>query len=107
MKTRDLPQAVIFALACAALLAGCAGRPAVVPMGASTAPVGGRCDAQGAQALVGQRATAQLVERARVAAGARMARVLRQGQVHTQEVDAERLNLLVDPAGVVQALRCG
>ena len=92
-----------------AVVAGCAVGPgqSVTPIGASTAPVGGRCDAQGAQQAVGQRPTAKVLEQARVGAGARMARVLRPGQAVTQEFDAERLNLVLDGSGVVRAVRCG
>ena len=93
-----------------ALLAGCAqlgpAAPAR-PLGASQAPVGGNCDAQGAQWAVGQSGTARVVEEARVRAGARMARVLRQGPSAGQAFDAQRLSLEVDGSGKVIAARCG
>lgn len=99
-------------------LAGCSsvglqgtGEPAAPPqprvLGASTAPPGGTCSEQGAQWAVGRSSTAQVVEQARVRAGARMARVLRPGQAVTLEFDGERLNLQVDAAGKVVAARCG
>jgi hypothetical protein len=47
------------------------------------------------------------VEAARVAAGARMARTIRPGQMVTKEYDAERLNLDVDASGRIVAARCG
>ena len=40
-------------------------------------------------------------------AGARMARVVRQGQPVTQVFDAQRLSLEVDGGGKVTAARCG
>lgn len=97
-----------------ALVAGCSSvgpsappAPPPPPIGASTAPVGGTCDAQGAQWAVGKNGTAKVVEDARVRAGARMARVLRPGQMTTKEFDAQRLNLEVDGSGKVIAARCG
>ena len=92
------------------LLAGCAqlgpSAPAR-PGGGSTAPVGGNCDAQGAQWAVGKGGTARVVEEARVRSGARMARVLHQGRPVTLEFDAQRLSLEVDGSGKVVAARCG
>ena len=102
------------AMAAAALVmvAGCssvgpARTTAPAPIGASTAPVGGACDAQGAQWAVGKSGTARVVEDARVRAGARMARVLRPGQAVTMEFDGQRLNLEVDASGKVTGARCG
>ncbi|WP_312758022.1 I78 family peptidase inhibitor [Pulveribacter sp.] len=86
---------------------GAPATPAPAPIGASTAPVGSTCDAQGAQWAVGRSSTAKVVEEARVRAGARMARILRPGQAATMEFNGERLNLQVDGAGKVTAARCG
>lgn len=93
------------ALATACSTAGFGPRPA--PLGRADAPVGGACKAEGARAVVGKSASAPVVEQARVAAGARMARVLHPGQVVTKEFDGERLNLDVDARGVILAARCG
>lgn len=68
---------------------------------------GGRCDAGPAQSAIGKSSTARNVEAARVAAGARMARTIRPGQMVTKEFDAERLNLDVDGSGRIVAVRCG
>lgn len=95
---------VIFPVA----LAACSGvglGPA--PLGRADAPVGGTCHADAARVVLGKGASAQVVEQARVAAGARMARVLHPGQIITKEFDGERLNLEVNAKGVVQAVRCG
>lgn len=91
--------------ACSGL--GPASAPAPAPLGRADAPVGGACHAEGARAAVGKGASAQVVEQARVAAGARMARVLHPGQIITKEFDGERLNLEVNAKGVVLAVRCG
>lgn len=92
-------------LATLALLAGCAGPgPATGPTGA---PLGGTCDAAPAQSFVGQNNTAKVVEAARVRSGALMVRVLRPGQMVTKEFDAQRLNLEVNAAGRIIAVRCG
>lgn len=92
----------------AALLAGCSAlRPDAPPVSAGPGPAGGTCTAQPAQAATGKPATAGAVETARVRSGARMARVLRPNQAVTMEFNAERLNLVVDAAGVVTAVRCG
>lgn len=76
------------------------------PMGASTAPVGGTCNAQAAQWALGRSGTARVVEEARARAGARMARVVHAGQP-AQAPDAERLSLEVDGSGKIVAARCG
>lgn len=96
-------------LAALALLAGCSQLgPATAPrpIGASTAPVGGNCEPQGAQWAVGKSGTARVVEEARVRAGARMARVVYAGQAG-QAPDAQRLSLELDGSGKITAARCG
>ncbi|AVO50105.1 proteinase inhibitor I78 [Melaminivora suipulveris] len=116
MVLRKAP-ATALTLAALLALAGCSSiglpgggsgePPQPRPIGASTAPVGGTCDTQGAQWAVGRAGTAKVVEDARVRAGARMARVLRPGQAVTQEFDADRLSLQLDSAGKITAARCG
>lgn len=96
------------ALAGLAVLAGCAapGTPSTgSPM--PPPPPGTACNAEGAQFAVGQRAAASMVEEARQRSGSYMARVLWPKQVVTMEFNAQRLNLDVDAAGVVQRVRCG
>lgn len=66
-----------------------------------------QCDAEAAASAVGQAASADVVERARTAAGAKTARVLRPGQIVTMEYLAGRLNVHVDDANVVTKLTCG
>lgn len=70
-------------------------------------PAVGGCQAEQAQFAVGQEATAGLVQEAQRRAGAGRARVLRPGQAVTLEFDGTRLNLQVDAANRVLAVRCG
>ena len=65
------------------------------------------CDAAAAQAFVGKVATAEVVEQARAAAGARTARTLAPGQMVTMDYRAGRLNLDVDDGNVITGVRCG
>ncbi|QNP48044.1 I78 family peptidase inhibitor [Diaphorobacter aerolatus] len=77
------------------------------PIGKSTAPPGDICNTQAAQWAVGKTPTVKVTEDARVRSGARMARVLRPGQVVTKEFDQQRLNLEIDAGGKIIAARCG
>ena len=65
------------------------------------------CDADAARDAIGKQATADVVEQARVAAGASVARTLKPGQVITMEYHASRLNLRVDDDNVVEDVSCG
>lgn len=80
---------------------------AAAPGPAAAPPTQPDCNAQAAREAVGQVATADVVERARSAAGAQRARVLKPGQMVTMEFDAGRLNLDVDAANTVTNVRCG
>ena len=81
--------------------------PAPEPIGKTTAPPGDICDAKPAQGVLGQQPTVKVIEQARVRSGARMARVLRPGQMVTKEFDQQRLNLELDASGKIIAARCG
>ncbi len=114
MHTRTVLAAVLGAGA-VALLAGCA-----APIGSSTSqrteatqpqwqtpgPRGGVCEAAPAQAFVGQPATAGVIEKARIASGAAIARVLHPNQPITREFNRERLNLRLDAQGKIIAAHC-
>ena len=101
-------------LGVAALLAGCAAprgnAPAPTtqaqPQWQSPGPRGGACNAAPAQGFVGQAGTASVTEKARVASGAAMARVLRPNQPVTGEYNPERLNLMHDDKGQIKAVTC-
>ena len=87
-------------------LAGCAHTPpptAAPPEGESTA----RCDAGKVSDVVGQSPTPATRERARIAAGAQVARVLQHDQVVTLEYRVGRLNLVLDAAGRIASANCG
>ena len=65
------------------------------------------CNAQPAQSMLGKPNTSANLESARKLSGAYMARVLGANQPTTLEFDQERLNLVVDAAGKIIAVRCG
>jgi hypothetical protein len=71
------------------------------------APPQAACKPEPAQRYVGQVATADVVEQARVAAGAQIARTLKPGQVVTMEYHSSRLNLDVNEGNVITGARCG
>ena len=84
------------------------GASSSTPPAASTPPPAmSQCNAQPAQFAVGQNSTSSVMESARARSGAQMARILRPGQMITKEFDAQRLNLEVDGAGKIIAVRCG
>ena len=72
-----------------------------------TVPPQSACNAEAAQPFVGQVATADVVEKARLAAGAQIARTLKPGQMVTMEYHSSRLNLDVNAGNVVTGARCG
>jgi hypothetical protein len=67
----------------------------------------GRCDASRVTWAIGQEPTDELLQRARTAAGAEVARFLRHDQPVTREFLAGRLNLTLNERGVVGAVSCG
>lgn len=66
-----------------------------------------RCDAQSAAFVIGKKASPELLEQARVKAGAQNARILLPHDVMTLEYRADRLNLNADDNGVVTRVNCG
>jgi hypothetical protein len=70
-------------------------------------PSGGSCTASQAQFAVGDRASDDLLERSRTAAGASIARYLRPNQPITLEFLGSRLNLKLDDKDVVTSVSCG
>ncbi|RZA29351.1 MAG: Elastase inhibitor AFLEI Flags: Precursor [Lysobacteraceae bacterium] len=67
----------------------------------------GNCDDSQAQWAIGKKVTDADVEQARKDSGAATARTLKPGQAMTMEFNGNRLNLEVDQAGLVTAIRCG
>jgi len=70
-------------------------------------PMTTSCNADAARVVIGKTASADVVEQARVAAGARTARVLEPGQMVTMEFMEGRLNIDVDSNNVITNVRCG
>lgn len=94
-------------LLAAVALAACTTPPPADTGAAPPPPAGASCNAEPARAVIGQVASASVVEDARQRAGAHMARVIRPGQAVTLEFNASRLNLDVDASGKVVGVRCG
>ena len=91
-------------------LAACASTtPAPDAPEATAAPpsVADACRPENAQSFVGQKATPESIEAARVAAGAAIARALRPGTAVTMEYRGDRLNLHTDTNDVVTSVGCG
>lgn len=65
-----------------------------------------RCDHRKAQWALGQAASTQLLEQARVAAHAHVARFLRAGEATTLEYRIGRLNLGLDAQEIVRRVEC-
>jgi hypothetical protein len=90
---------------------GMAGEGAVQPVPATTSaaapPATTECNAEAAMDAVGKQATADVIEQARVAAGAAVARALRPDMMITMEYRGDRLNLRTDTADVVVSVSCG
>ena len=68
---------------------------------------GYRCDASGAQGLIGQPATQTLGARALDLTGARTIRWIRPGDAVTMDYREDRLNIHLDIRGRVERLTCG
>jgi len=64
------------------------------------------CDADKVTAAIGQLPQAEVVEAARIAAGAEVVRTLRQGQAITKEFRVGRLNLVLDADGRIASANC-
>ena len=83
---------------------------ASAPAPASTVaapPMMETCNADAAKDAVGKQATDDVVEQARVTAGAAIARALRPDMAITMEYRGDRLNLRTDTDGKVVGVSCG
>lgn len=82
--------------------------PSPQPPNSPAPPVAsGTCDPSKARWAIGRRASDELLERARVSAGADSARFLRPNQPVTLEFMGGRLNLGLDARDVVRSVGCG
>ena len=82
-------------------------RPPSSPAPPVAPPETAKCDASKAGSVVGSQASAEVLERARVAAGASVARFLKPNQPVTMEYLESRLNLGLDDKNIVTSVRCG
>jgi hypothetical protein len=70
-------------------------------------PSSGTCDTAKAEFAIGQRASQALLEQARVAAGASVARFIRPNEAITLEFAPARLNLNLSGEDTVRSAYCG
>ena len=80
---------------------------AAQPAPAEPPVAAGACDDSQAQWAVGKTPTEAKVEQARADSGAESVRTLKPDQMVTMDFNDKRLNLDLDAAGVVTAVRCG
>jgi Peptidase inhibitor I78 family len=82
-------------------------RPPSSPAPPAAPPDTTKCDASKAGLVIGSQATDEVLERARTAAGASVARFLKPNQPITMEYLESRLNLGLDDKNIVRSVRCG
>lgn len=75
--------------------------------GSAGSALGGECNAEPVQNLVGTKLTPAVTQDARTQSGSTYTRVLRPGQMMTMEYNAERLTLILDEQDVITKLHCG
>ena len=85
------------------LLVGCAHTASVAPVAMDQ----GACEAEKAQAFVGQTATQALAVDAMKASGAKVVRWLRPGMAVTMDFRPDRLNIALTEANRVDRITCG
>jgi hypothetical protein len=121
MSTPALPEAktlmylrdelFVLTLVAGCLTTGCASSDRVStssPIGASPpAASSATCDADKARFAIGARASQDLLDRARQAAGASTARFIRPNEKITFAYLDSRLNLALDEQDVVRSVSCG
>ncbi|AIR90733.1 I78 family peptidase inhibitor [Pseudomonas cremoricolorata] len=107
-------RASLASLLVLAMLAGCSTGGSTTDAGRDAAPAAdaaqandGRCQASGADFAIGKQGTPELLEQARAASGAQIARLLTPRDMVTLEYRSERLNLNVNEQGVVNRVNCG
>lgn len=105
MNCKHLHTAVLLPMLC--LFTACAQQVPSITAPPASGSGSGECSAGGAQFAIGRTADATLVEQARQRSGARMARVLKPGQIVTMEFSSQRLTLDIDAGDLVTRARCG
>jgi hypothetical protein len=116
-NVRRAKLVLIHSLLASALLSACSIDRATAPSPISRGPLpppqqplpptSATCDASQAQFAVGERASDELLERGRTAAGAAPARYIRPNQPITTEFLGSRLNLNLNDKDVVVSVSCG
>lgn len=90
-------------------LSACAPTPAsgsMEPAPTTATPASNQCEASKASAAIGQQPSAEIVEQARVQAGAEIVRTLRHDQPITKEFRYGRLNLVLGADGRIASINC-
>lgn len=103
MKRTNLISAAL--IVTAAHIVGCQTSTTAAP--STAAQPSARCDSEAVRHLIGQIATPELLEQAKVQAGARTARILRPDDIVTLEYNSQRLNINTDAAMKIERINCG
>ena len=105
-----MPRSMVAPVLLATLsLVACAPTPAsgaMEPAPTTATPARNPCEASKASAAIGQPPSAEVVEQARVQAGAEIVRTLRHDQMITKEFRYGRLNLVLDASGRIASINC-
>ncbi|MFS0736322.1 I78 family peptidase inhibitor [Sphingomonas sp. 1P06PA] len=88
------------------LLSACAPADDRPPVG-ETVPADGPCDATPGQKFLGAIGDPAAVESIRIATGSRAARRIEPGMAVTMDYRQDRVNVELDEAGKIKAVRCG
>ena len=100
MFARLLPTGLLLLVA----LSGCGSRDTASEQAAEPP---GECNAEAVQNMLGEFASADTVEKARIQAGAEKVRVLAPGDRATMDFNLQRLNIEIDDAELIQRFSCG
>jgi hypothetical protein len=81
--------------------------PTAAAPAATPTPMASECTATGAQKFVGQEASPDAIEAARLAAGAATVRTIKPNQPVTMDYRGDRLNLRIDDNAMITGASCG
>ncbi|MEB0039854.1 MULTISPECIES: I78 family peptidase inhibitor [unclassified Pseudomonas] len=91
----------------AALLAGCGTKPMPAQDPGVTEEGRSSCNAAAANFAVGKKASPELLEQARIKAGAWSVRLLKPDTIVTLEYRSDRLNVNADDSATITRVNCG
>lgn len=100
MWPRLIPCSLLLLVA----LSGCSSRETA---GDAASESESNCNADAVQGMLGQFASAELIEQTRSQASAKQARVLAPGDAATMDFNPQRVNIHIDEAEVIQLISCG